>query len=366
MIILRCLALALFASAVSAQTPEVQKISGAYSALNALQTTGTITGHFDVAKEKRDFSNQFQSAWQRGKGFRNEVKDDLVVGGAGEKLYSYRPVQKVYQDVDSLDSITGALWSQNPSLLLAQKPDALGQGTIVAQKNEVIGGKDCVALQVTRPGEPAVVMYFDSQTHLLRQVRADYRADLEKRGTPDVKQANVTIDYVSTETAAKPQEFAWSPPPGFREAHSAAGGDANDLVGKSAPELALKDLQGKAFVLSAHRGHVVVLDFWATWCGPCVEAMPHLNQIYEQNREKGLEVFAVNQQESADDIKSFLGGKKFSLSVVLDPDGAAGGRYNVEGIPQTVIIGKDGVIKKIFVGFDEQGITQAIDNALEK
>ena len=124
------------------------------------------------------------------------------------------------------------------------------------------------------------------------------------------------------------------------------------LVGKVAPALDLDLLDGGKLSLAKHRGKdVVVLDFWATWCGPCRRSLPLLDAVAARYRGKGVVVYAVNQREPADTIKNFLAKEKINLPVALDREGAAGSAYGVEGIPQTVVIGKDGLVQSVHVGF---------------
>jgi thiol-disulfide isomerase/thioredoxin len=124
------------------------------------------------------------------------------------------------------------------------------------------------------------------------------------------------------------------------------------LAGKPAPAFTLKDLEGKSVELGQLKGSVVVLDFWATWCGPCVQSLPHIAELSREQGPKGLKVFAVNQQEGEAEVKQFLSAHSElnGLTVLLDSDGAVGAKYLANAIPETVVIGKDGVIKKVFVG----------------
>ena len=111
----------------------------------------------------------------------------------------------------------------------------------------------------------------------------------------------------------------------------------------------------------------VLVDFWATWCGPCRRSLPILAAIAARYQGKGVAIFAVNQRESGETIKSFLAKEKLNLTVALDRDGAAGNSYGVEGIPQTVIIGKDGIVQAVHVGFSpglKDTLQQQLDDLL--
>src|SRR5688572_10401532 len=143
------------------------------------------------------------------------------------------------------------------------------------------------------------------------------------------------------------------------------------LEGKAAPAIVLKTLDGKDAKLADQKGKVVVLDFWATWCGPCRVSLPHLQSLANDTTlaEKGLVVWAVNVGETKDKIEPFMKENKYSFTVPMDSNSAVMKRYNVTGIPTTVVIGRDGEVKKAFVGFSpgaEKQIHDAVVKALEE
>ena len=126
-------------------------------------------------------------------------------------------------------------------------------------------------------------------------------------------------------------------------------------------------IDGSSVSLADLKDHVIVLDFWATWCGPCVASIPHIDQINADLSDKGLKVFAVNLEESKPLVQKFIVSKKLTLPVLLDTDGATGKKYLANAIPETVIIGKDGVVKKVFVGFgSDEPLRTAIDTEMKK
>lgn len=127
-------------------------------------------------------------------------------------------------------------------------------------------------------------------------------------------------------------------------------GTESDMVGKPAPDFTLELLNGKSFQLSRRKGKVVVLDFWATWCGPCIQAMPQVDRVVDEFKDQQVELVAVNLQETPDKIKSTLERLKLDPAVALDIDGVVATRYAATAIPQTVIVDRDGNVARLFVG----------------
>ena len=119
------------------------------------------------------------------------------------------------------------------------------------------------------------------------------------------------------------------------------------------------------------KGSVVLMDYWATWCGPCKASLPHINSISQDKSYagKGLKVFAINDKEQKSKVEQFVKQNNYSFSVPLDTKGKFGEAYKVRGIPTTVIVGRDGTIKKVFIGFgdgSEEKMKEAIEDALKQ
>ncbi len=173
------------------------------------------------------------------------------------------------------------------------------------------------------------------------------------------------------------ERFVFTPPAGVKKVNSfmeaaqamqnpnAQGSEVQGLEGQPAPEfdLALLDGEGRAN-LAQHRGKdVVILDFWATWCGPCVRGLPAVNQVASDYRDRGVVFYAVNQRETPEKIREFLENREnlAGLTVALDTDKAVGTAYLVRGIPTTVIIDKEGVVRQVHVGY-----MPGVENQLRK
>ncbi len=123
------------------------------------------------------------------------------------------------------------------------------------------------------------------------------------------------------------------------------------LVGQSAPLFNTSFLDGSPFDLGQHLGNdVVVLDFWATWCGPCVASMPTLSEVTNGFRDRGVRLFAVNCAEQPEDVKDFVEQSGLELAVVMDPAGQISKAYGANAIPQTVLIDRQGKVRYVHIG----------------
>lgn len=134
-----------------------------------------------------------------------------------------------------------------------------------------------------------------------------------------------------------------------------------------APDWTLSDARGKKWPLAGFRGQVVVLDFWATWCKPCVMAMPKLQKLHEQFRGKSVKVIGISTWERGDPAK-LMAEKKCAYQLLLNGEEIAE-KYGVSALPTLFVIGADGKIIHAEIGYDPQSLDelgQIIENALKR
>ncbi len=142
-----------------------------------------------------------------------------------------------------------------------------------------------------------------------------------------------------------------------------AFGSGSPLIGTTPKSFTAPLVGGQEFSLQSQLGKVVVLDFWATWCGPCVQALPKIEQTIAQYPSDQVAFLAVNQEEDADQISEFLETRNLKIPVALD-SGAIGRQFDVHSLPQTVIIDQEGNVAFVKVGSSgdlEQKLKAAID-----
>lgn len=111
-----------------------------------------------------------------------------------------------------------------------------------------------------------------------------------------------------------------------------------------APDFTLKDLSGKTVSLERLEGKVVFLNFWATWCPPCVVEMPSMEKLHKEFSNDGLVILAINYRETPEQVEAFIKRHKLTFTTILDPDGSVFELYQAWALPVTTIINKRGEI----------------------
>jgi len=149
----------------------------------------------------------------------------------------------------------------------------------------------------------------------------------------------------------------------------AAGGDEKEkekaallAVGAPAPDWKLTDPLGRAHTLSEYRGKVVVLDFWATWCGPCARVMPRMEKLHRKYGGQGLVGFGFNYFETGDPV-SAMSRKGYTYTLLLKGEELAPA-YGVESLPVVYVIGADGKVIYSHAGPDHKNLADLVEKHL--
>lgn len=138
---------------------------------------------------------------------------------------------------------------------------------------------------------------------------------------------------------------------------------AHPTADMPAPDFTLTTLDGSEEIsLSSLKGKVVVLDFWATWCAPCVAGLPTVDEVTKRYADKGVVFYAVDVREKPERVSKFMKKKGWDFPVLLDSEGTAGKAFDVGGIPHSVVIDRDGIIRHVHIGF---GGKEALESQLE-
>ncbi|SER18805.1 Peroxiredoxin [Solimonas aquatica] len=124
-------------------------------------------------------------------------------------------------------------------------------------------------------------------------------------------------------------------------------------VGKPAPDFTLAQKDGNSLSLTQLRGRVVYLDFWASWCAPCRQSFPFMNEMHAKYGKKGLRVVAINVDEQRSDAEQFLKQTPAQFTVLFDPAGKAPEQYKPDGMPTSYLIDEHGKVLMVHPSFKE-------------
>jgi cytochrome c biogenesis protein CcmG/thiol:disulfide interchange protein DsbE len=140
---------------------------------------------------------------------------------------------------------------------------------------------------------------------------------------------------------------------------AAAGLETAPRKGFLAPDFTLSTLDGSSVRLSDLRGKPVLINFWASWCGPCRQEMPHLQAIYETHADQGLVVLGVDQLESPSAVAGFVEELGLTFPIPLDGDGKVAADYQARGLPTSFFVDASGVIRDAFTGPMTTGLIES-------
>jgi thiol-disulfide isomerase/thioredoxin len=233
---------------------------------------------------------------------------------------------------------------------------------------------DCRVLEVTyqRSGNDAQVVegarryWIDPRTHLVLRMRTQLKADAPQYGGK-VEQTETTV-FRSAKLDPVFADSIWVfKPPAMARAvaqFDPRADPAPAFTGKPAIDFSLTDLQGRTHSLSSMRGKTVLLDFWATWCGPCRMTMPQVAKIHAEYKDRGVEVMSINVGEPAAKAADYIAKNGYAFTTLLDKDREVSTSYRVNGIPTLIVIDASGTISDYLVGArDDKALRAALKKA---
>ena len=342
----------------------------------AIKTTLTLSSFFKADRRTQKSSGTFtvairrpdKLAWVLRRGNGITAKSD------GEKLFTLAAQLKKFTEKPAPESLAGANDFSMPldgmgkggvaEMLLADDPYAAitdGADKISYNGSVVLQGSRCHKIIISKEDRDLFIYLHDDDKKLPLIIKYDMSRLVAKgyaKGVePSKVKAEVTAKFNKWEldTDIPDQTFKFKAPANVRKVNSfSKSSDKNrdPLVGQAAPDFKLEMLDGRAGRLSEHKGrNIVILDFWATWCGPCRRGLPAMIEVAKKYADRDVLLYAVNQQESPKQIKKFLQDNNLNMPVALDPDGRRGDLFGVDSIPRTIVIDKNGTIQAVHRGF---------------
>jgi thiol-disulfide isomerase/thioredoxin/outer membrane lipoprotein-sorting protein len=248
--------------------------------------------------------------------------------------------------------------------------------TILREETIVLAGTSypCYVVHATNEGRE----FHDDETFWIEKNTLMFRKVVDSRDTVVIVSPLLKMPVHGLETTvypvadlspqADPKVFAFTPPDDAKEVADLeplpkrpSGPSSESVSGKPAPDLSLTSANGKEVKLSSYRGRPLLIDVWATWCGPCLLWMPSLGKLESEMRSRGLQVISVDVDKESDKATHYMSIHGFTWPNYHDPQGKLGRAFGETQIPLTLLIDADGRLVFQATDSDEAKLRIAID-----
>ena len=314
----------------------LEKVAEAYSNL----TAGEFA--FEEANERTNQSTASRSKrqthlWIASNGrLRVETSswpERTIIISDGKTLWRYFPESNQY---------TGYPAGPSVSIIEGYRSIDQVQGSITISGSGRLGDADCTLVRMMRPGSERI-LWIDPKTNFV--LRDDATKTYSAPPNSTTFHAVTTFSVARTVRSVDEKQFSFDPQKVQAKARDEVQRKARtESVGTPAPDFALNDLGSHAIKLSEMKGKVVLLDFWATWCAPCREALPDLELLNRDFKDKGLVVLGVDAEDAKDQAE-FLSKFGYTFRSLVDYGDKVKNLFGVGGIPTIVLIDQKGTIQ---------------------
>jgi thiol-disulfide isomerase/thioredoxin len=303
--------------------------------------------------------------------FRIEVETGELLVCDGKKIYEYSPDKKVClvsAVPDSMDSVRGhfgGLPMFSPWVFFDADPKATLSARVQEATAEHSDRSDlpCTTLTLDMGRNVLSELTLADSDHMVRAHRYYQKAGDQTVVIREGERKEVAVDGPAPVSA-----FAFTPKLGVEMIDLPKLDGRVVAVGEKAPDFVAKTVDGKTVQLSKLRGKVVMIDFWATWCGPCMKALPETSAIAKEYAGPDFVALGLNVWDEQEPMEKFVAENDYALTFVREPgsrdDGMAALLFQVQGIPTLYIIDREGKIAKGFIGFDPENNPKAIRETL--
>jgi len=334
----------------------------------------------DIQQEFREFGvfsvskpNRLAQVTKKGLFSPTVISDGTYVTTYSPAMHQYqkRPAPKTFDELFVFGEEAGSsLRSALPTVqaMVAKKPyDVLVKGVKKAEYlgKETLRDTSCHHLKLIQRDIDWEFWIADGDKPIIYRMKPDLTRMLaqSRRALPNAPQEQVDQSWELLnwqENVVFPaSRFRFQAPADAEEVDTFRRDEAADhpMVGREAPDFKMELLDGEGGQADFTRlkgKKIIILDFWATWCGPCRSAMPIIDDVARQFEDRGVVLYTVNATDTPEKIRQFMQELGLKAAVALSQDQKVFQDYGVQGIPHTVIIGMDGIIRRVHVGFSKE------------
>ncbi len=354
-------------------TSILEGVAARYESLESYDVRGSFDARFESGGRSQTLTSEMHLAGRPPELIREELvgaRGHLMVQNA-ETRWIFLPSANKYekQDIKAGDApaTTVNLTKFAELDTFADRATDLGEEPLTLDPDgEAI---DVVARKIALPAEASgqvrpgasvdsYTVWVAPDSHTI--VREEF---VISRTQPAPTTIHVTVSYddVNVDTPVDDALFAFEPPAGATPLQ--AGPAPGPMEGKAAPDLTLTTLTGETITMSELRGKVVLVDFWATWCGPCKREMPHIQKLFEDLSDDGLVVLAISNEKEAT-IRRYIDSKNYTFPTLVDEGAEVTRRYGVTAYPTLFVVDREGTISSHLVGLrPESALREALRKA---
>jgi len=307
----------------------------------------TISGTHHLIDNYDGTHYNYTSVDDSGAFWSNEPLPDTSYGR--QVLLQYQPVGMFF---------TPFLAGENPF----QEPFGIPMSSIILKNPGTLGGVKVDTIVATPKDDSRTHFTYliGQKDHLIRRITVQsVTVDGDKYHISE------THSNIKTNLTFAPGTFTFHAPANTPLKHPQVDGMGQTLnVGDAAPVINAKNIKGNSVTLEKYKGKVLLVDFWASWCVPCLRSMPYLKSLRQKYHGQGFDILGISSDIKLSDLNKFIKEESIPWQQIFDPEGSAAEPYNVMYIPYSVLIGRDGKI--IAVNKDKLLLDSAIRNALKQ